>query len=133
MPEGDYVEPLTGEEIIIDLCSQLAGKLRKDCNLRDTDSYSGGYHAKLTVRLEAYGMDTATVEAEVETGVEKPEPDERVDITLDIPVEEALNDVRERSEQPVPTLTMVGGEPVVRPRRYVKQAKVGGGATGEVL
>jgi hypothetical protein len=129
MAEGDYVEPLTGTEIRNDLLFHIDEKLARDCNLRETDSYAGGYHAKVSIELEAYGMDTALVTRTVEVGTARPDPDERVETTLEVPVEPALNAVRERSDQPVPTLTTVGGEPEVRQRRYVKRG--GGGATGE--
>jgi hypothetical protein len=121
MAEDDYVEPLSGEEIVIDLCSQLAEKLRNDCNLRESDSYQGGYSAKITVHLEAYGMDTATVDAQVVTGKPQDSPDELLDTEYEIPVEPALNVVRERSEQPVPTLADEGGQQVVKQRRYVRR------------
>jgi hypothetical protein len=125
MAESDYVEPLTGEEIIIDLCSQIAEKLRRDCNLRGTDSYAGGYSAKVTVHVEAYGIDTVTVEAKVNTGQQQDNPDELIDATFDVPVEGALNEVRERSDQPVPSFThLEGGEAIVRPRRYVRRERV---------
>jgi hypothetical protein len=126
----EYVEPLSGEEIVVDLCSQIAEKLRRDCNLRDSDAYSGGYMAKVQVHLEAYGMDTVTVEAQVSTGKPKDNPDELLDTEYEIPREEALNKVRERSDQSVPTLANEGGQPVVHQRRYVKGAEkvVGGGA-----
>jgi hypothetical protein len=125
----EYVEPLSGEEIVIDLCSRIAEKLRADCNLRESDAYSGGYMAKVTVHLEAYGMDTANVDVAVVTGKPQDTPDELLDTEYEIPREEALNKVRERSDQPVPTLTSEGGQPVVKQRRYVKGAeKVGGGA-----
>lgn len=128
MAEENYVEPLTGEEIIIDLCTQIAEKLRRDCNLRETDSYGGGYSATVTIHLEAYGLDTATVEATLSTGQTQDQPDELIDTTVEVPVEAALNEVRERSEQPVPSLTQFEGEaPAVRPRRYVRR----GAATGE--
>jgi hypothetical protein len=133
MADGDYVEPLTGEEIITDLCCLLADKLRKDCNLRDADSYQGGYSAKVTVHLEAYGMDTANVDVEVAAGKPKDDPDEVIDTTLDVPAEAALDQVRERSDQPVPTLAMDDGQQVVRPRRYIRRERVVGGATGEEL
>jgi hypothetical protein len=133
--DTDYVEPLSGEEIVIDLCDQIAAKLRADCNLRPSDAYSGGYSAKIEIHLEAYGMDTAVVDAVVVTGEQKEEtPDEILVTTLDIPVEPGLNMVRERSSQPVPTLTNEGGTPEIRPRRYVRSAvKTLGGATGEAL
>lgn len=116
----EYVEPLTGEEIVVDLCSLIAAKLRADCNLRESDAYTGGYMAKVSIHLEAYGMDTATVDAEVAHGKQQDAPDEFLDTVLDVPVEPALNVVRERSDQPVPTMTQEGGQPVIRPRRYVR-------------
>jgi len=137
MAEGDYVQPLTGEEIVIDLCSLLAEKLRKDCNLREIDSYEGGYSAKVTVHLEAYGMDTATVDVKAETGTRQENPDELVDTTLEVPVEPALDQVRERSDQPIPEMVQLEtGEQVVRPRRYIRRDRTvvaAGGATGEQL
>jgi hypothetical protein len=128
----EYVEPLSGEEIVIDLCEQLAAKLRTDCNLRATDAYSGGYSAKITVHLEAYGMDTASVDVQIETGKQKDNPDELLHAEFDIPVEPALNIVRERSEQAVPTLSSEGGVDQVRPRRYVRGGKMVGGSAGNI-
>jgi hypothetical protein len=133
MAEGDFVEPLSGEEIIVDLCALLADKLRKDCNLRESDSYSGGYSAKVTVHLEAYGMDTATVDAEVATGQQRDEPDELISMAMEIQQEPALDQVRVRSDQPTPTLTTEAGAPVVKPRRYMRREQATGGATGETL
>jgi hypothetical protein len=139
MAEGDYVEPLTGREIINDLLWQIDEKLTKDCNLRDSDAYAGGYSAKVTISIQAYGMDTAAVEAEVSTGKPKavdPEKDRGIEATLEVPAEAALDQVRERSDQPVPTLTVdSGGKPLIRPRRYGRRdsAAPGGGATGEIL
>lgn len=126
----EYVEPLSGEEIVIDLCSQIAAKLRNDCNLRASDAYSQGYSAKVTIHLEAYGMDTATVDTQVSTGKQRDNPDELLDTTYEIPQDEALNKVRERSDQPVPTLAEEGGQPVVRQRRYVKAERISGGGAG---
>jgi hypothetical protein len=139
MADVEYVEALSGEEIIVDLCSLIAEKLRKDCNLRDSDSYGQGYSARVTIHLEAYGMDTAVVEAEVKSGEPKPFPDTQIDTILEVPAEPALDQVRERSDQPVPTLTRdESGQPEVRPRRYIRQDRLvervaAGGATGEKL
>lgn len=119
----EYVEPISGEEIVVDVCSQLAEKLRSDCNLRTTDAYSGGYYAKISIHLEAYGMDRVEVDAEATVGKQKDNPDELLDTTYEVPVEPALNMVRQRSDQPVPTLTAEQGEPVVKPRRYVRSEK----------
>jgi hypothetical protein len=85
----DYVEPLSGEEIVIDLCEQIAAKLRNK---------------------------------------QQDNPDELLHTDLEIPVEPALNVVRERSGQPVPTLANEGGTTEVRQRRYVRrEQKAGGG------
>jgi hypothetical protein len=118
----EYVEPLSGEEIVVDLCALIAAKLRADCNLRASDAYSGGYMATVSIHLEAYGMDTATVEAAISTGKQQDNPDELINTTYEIPAETALNKVRERSDQPVPTLSSEGGQPVIKPRRYVRGA-----------
>jgi hypothetical protein len=141
MAEGDYVEPLTGEEIINDACVQLAEHLRRDCNLRDTDSYEGGYSFKFKGTLKLYGMDTTTVEVDVAAGKEQSGehvyegPDTVIEAEFEIPQEPALNLVRERSEQPVPTVTTLeNGQQEIRQRRYVRREKVAaGGATGENL
>lgn len=136
MADGDYVEPLTGEEIINDLCVQLAEHLRRDCNLRDTDSYEGGYSAHIKANVQLYGMDTVPVEVALTAGkVQSELPDNVIETELDVPVEPALNIVRERSEQPVPTMTMLeSGEQAVRPRRYIRRERVAaGGATGDSL
>jgi hypothetical protein len=121
----EYVEPLSGEEIVVDLCSQIAQKLRNDCNLRESDAYSGGYMAKVAIHLEAYGMDTVEVKAQITTGTAQGNPDELIDTTYEIAAEPALNKVRERSDQPVPTLANEAGQPVVKPRRYVRGAPKG--------
>jgi hypothetical protein len=76
--------------------------------------------AKVSIHLEAYGMDRVEVDAGVATGRQKDNPDELVDTTYEVPVETALNAVRDRSEQPVPTLSTEDGHPVVKPRRYVR-------------
>jgi hypothetical protein len=135
MADDGYVEPLSGEEIIIDLCEQIAAKLRGDCNLRGSDAYAGGYSAKVSVHLELYGMDTVAVDAEIASGKPQEKADQVISSVLEVPVEPALDQVRERSEQPVPTLIVdTAGQPMdVRPRRYVRRDRVVGAATGEKL
>jgi hypothetical protein len=138
----EYVEPLTGEEIVIDVCSQIATWLRRDCNLRDSDSYQGGYRGTVKLRLDLFGMDQVTVEVEIPVSLPLQvqngdgTPDQVIDAELEIPAESSLNTVRERSDQPIPTLTNEGGQPVVKPRRYVRgdrKIQTQGGATGEEL
>jgi len=134
-----YVEPLSGEEVVIDLCSQIADKLRQNCDLRPVDAYGGGYAAQVSIRVQAFGMDTAEIVTEVNVGKLKenldPEKDREVKTIVDVPVEPALDHVRQRSEQQVPTLTTEEGRPTIKQRRYLRKGSVpqGGGATGEEL
>lgn len=108
MPVNDlsFIPALNGEEIVLDLCGLIAEKLRSDCNLRQIDGYSGGYKAKVTIHIEAFGLDSATVDYEVEADETIPdpenplqEPDEVIDTELEIPVEPDLSLVRDRSNQ----------------------------------
>lgn len=153
MPVNDlvYVPGLNGEEIVIDVCGLLAEKLRSDCNLRAIDSYSGGYKAKITIHLEAFGLDSAIADYSVEvdeTGpgqdlenpVDLTAPDVNLDTELEIPVETNLSEVRERSDQVAgdferkPEITEEG--PVAAPtrqkysRRVKALAAAQGGAAG---
>ncbi len=132
--EDDYVEGLTGEEIIEDLLDQVATKLRGDCNLRDTDSYTGGYDGWVEVHLNLHGLDTASVKTKIVFGVKTEDPDaEEAIVRVDIPLEPRLNLVRERSGQDVPTLAKDDeGKTVVKKRHYAKR-NFGGGTTGESL
>jgi hypothetical protein len=137
--DDDYVEGLTGEEIIEDALDQVAAKLRGDCNLRETDAYQGGYDGWFEVHLNLRGIDLAKVDTRIivskpaEAGATPGETEQKtVDLRVDIPLEPRLNVVRERSGQEVPTLTKdEEGRPVVKKRRYARTAA--GGATGESL
>ncbi len=108
-----FVPALSGEEIVLDLCGLIAEKLRSDCNLRPIDGYAGGYKAKVSIHLEAFGLDQAVVDYTVEadeTGsaqdtenpVDLTEPDVLIDTEVEIPVEPDLSLVRERGQQPTP-------------------------------
>lgn len=61
MPVESLVVGLSGEEIIVDVLDQVEKALRKDCNLRATDSYGQGYSGKVTVELKLIGMDAVSV------------------------------------------------------------------------
>ena len=100
-------------EIVVDICGLIAEKLRSDCNLRPIDGYAGGYKAKVSIHLEAFGLDQAVVDYTVEadeTGpgqdaenpVDLAEPDVLIDTEVEIPVEPDLSLVRERGQQPTP-------------------------------
>jgi hypothetical protein len=53
---------LNREEVIHDFCSQIADRLRRDCNLRESDSYIYGYSGTATIHLDLFGMDRVAVE-----------------------------------------------------------------------
>ena len=150
MADLTYVPALNGEEIVVDVCGIVAEKLRSDCNLRPMDGYSGGYKAKITIHLEAFGLDQATVDYTIEADetvngqdvnnpVDLTSPDVLIDAEIEIPVEEDLSLVRERSGQIAgdfeakPTITEDG--PVVpQKRKYTRRlkalAQAQGGAAG---
>jgi hypothetical protein len=140
MADDDYVEPISGLEINHDLCAQLFAYLSKDCNMRETDAYEGGYSAKLQLTsdkiegtVELLGMDTISIKVDMPI-VKLPGGDySGIEGELEVPVEPSLNLVRERSEQSVPTITSLeSGEQVVKQRRYVRHERAGA-ATGEKL
>lgn len=125
--EDDYVEGLTGTEIIEDALDQVQTKLRADCNLREADAYTGGYDGYVDVHLNLHGLDTVKVETRIPIGAPAlvaPGPDDEaitVDAHVDIPLEARLNVVRERSGQEVPTLAKDDeGHVVVKKRRYAR-------------
>lgn len=129
--EDDYVEGLTGEEIIQDVLEQITARLRGDCNLRESDAYTGGYDGSIEIHLNLYGMDKVGVNTAIPLrslqdpakGLEKHAVDEKVHI----PLETALNVVRERSGQQVPTLARgEDGRPAVKKRTYTRAAARGG-------
>lgn len=157
MPDiSPYIPALNGEEIIQDLCGAVAEKLRTDCNLRPIDGYAGGYKATVKIHIEAFGLDQATVDYEVsvdESGqatdaegepVDLSIPDTLIDTELEIPLEENLSAVRDRSSQPTPDfeikpvveITEEGpvGEPHKRKytRRIRALASAQGGAAGQL-
>lgn len=129
MPDiSSYIPALNGEELIQDLCGAIAEKLRTDCNLRPIDGYAGGYKATAKIHIEAFGLDQAVVDYEVsldETGpgedaenpIDLTLPDTLIDTELDIPQEEDLSLVRERSQQPAPDFE-------AKPMEYTEEGPV---------
>jgi hypothetical protein len=126
--EGDYVEGLTGEEIINDVLDQLGRKLHGDCNLRETDAYPGGYEGEIEYHLRLRGMDTAEVKATVivgspRTGLNENAEVKTADGRVEIALEPELNVVRQRSDQGVPTLSKdENGHPIVKKRHYQRRS-----------
>lgn len=145
-----YVQPLNGAEIISDLLAQIEEKLRADCNLREIDGYSSGYKAKITIHLECFGLDTATVDQEVVVDEVVPdpenplqEPDVNLDTELVVEQEPDLSAVRERSGQSEPSIEITPEGPIATgKRKYSRRLKalteagiagtVQGGAAGEM-
>jgi hypothetical protein len=99
---------LSGEEIITDLCEQIAAQLRRDCNLRPQDSYVNGYSAEVKLKVHCYGIDAADVEMTLTAKKTPPEktdgPEKTVEIDAEVEVahEPNLKDVRQRSGLPEP-------------------------------
>lgn len=136
---------LSGEEIIIDLMEQLSSRLRRDCNLRPSDSYINGYSAEVSIKLHCFGIDTADVESTVQvknTPLVKTEGCENnVSFETEITVahEPDLTAVRERSQQEAPdvenkptqeTASQNNQEPHKRRYGSVKPPRVAGGGAG---
>lgn len=136
MEQDEYVEPLTGEEIINDILDQVERKLRGDCNLRDTDAYTGGYDGTVDIRVRLRGLDTAEVNRTVIVGApataladatgtpaeETTVEETAIEAHLEIPLEERLNLVRERSGQGIPTVSKdENGQTVIKKRRYARK------------
>lgn len=144
MEPEEYVEGLSGEEIINDVLDQVEAKLRGDCNLRANDSYDGGYDGWVEVHLKLRGFDaievkqklivsappSATYQGETGSGEQSAAiAGSTVTTRIDIPLEPRLNVVRERSGQGVPTLTKEEetGQTVVKKRHYARKSTVTAG------
>ena len=115
---------LTGTEIIEDFLNHIRTQLRRDCNLRDSDSYTRGYSATASYKLKLYGVDVTEVESEVAVGFDNPAETEKVEVedVVEIPQELELNAVRERSGQEEPVMTIdTEGLPAIKKRKYQRR------------
>jgi hypothetical protein len=136
---------LSGEEIIIDLCEQIAFKLRRDCNLRSSDSYVNGYSAEIpSIKIHCYGIDQADVELTGLTVGKKPEQltegvAKITDMETEVKVahEPDLQAVRRRSDQDPPDVESKDRDKPAditkgaQPRRYgASKTRVAGGGAG---
>lgn len=127
MAGNEVVTGLNGTEIIEDFLNHLRTRLRRDCNLRDSDSYTRGYSAKGSYTLELYGVDVTEVKSDFEIGFSDPGETDKtfVEGTVDIPQELELNAVRERSGLEEPILTSdAEGRPEIKKRKYTKRQVV---------
>lgn len=126
------VQPLTGEEIITDLLESIAERLRANCNLRPSDSYSRGYSAKVELHIEAYGLDAAKIDTAVVVGAAQDGEDlELVRENIEVPREENLNTVRERSGQEEGPNLQMGQQNQPAKRRYARRNPLVGMAESE--
>ena len=129
---------LSGEEVIRDVVDQISRKLRRDCNLRGSDSYDYGYSGTISIRLKLYGLDDVSSDhsVEVKGGHIQGEPIEEADSEVTIEREPDLDVVRERSNQPEPTVEATKEEPQARQKRkYTRHITapheaIGGGSEG---
>lgn len=103
------VEALSGTEIVEDVLAQIRRKLMGSCDLRDSDSYGGGYSAEITIKMKMYSMDVRQEEFVVAIPAKElpPVTTEEVIVTpfdvnetLEIAQEEDLEIVRERTKEP---------------------------------
>lgn len=127
MANEGFVMPLSGEEIINDVLLHVERKLRTDCNLRDTDAYSGGYDGEINIKLNLHGMDVARAEVSVQMGRPIDDPEAHVlEEKIEIEHDKDLDAVRERSEQEIPIQTLDGtGKHEIKGRKFARRHAVG--------
>jgi hypothetical protein len=58
---------ISGSEIVDDVCSRIADRLSRDCNLRASDCY-GGYAFTASVEIQLLDVYPVTVSAQVAVG-----------------------------------------------------------------
>jgi hypothetical protein len=135
------VQGLNGHEVITDLLYQVEKQLQRDCNLTTMCCYEGGYEAEVQVKLKLHGIDIEKVDTTVSVGVPDQRPGTTVEESVKVDRSEQLDQVRKRSEQPIPTMSKEpDGKPVVKQRRYqqavphaVQPERGEGSATGDQL
>lgn len=131
--ENEYVEGLSGEEIINDVLEQVASRLRNNCNLRLIDCYMGGYEGTVEVHLKLHGFDLTEIKSSIAVSVPASPACagtggeiQHTEITehVEIPLEPRLNLVRERSDQGIPSLGKdANGQAAIKKRRYIRSDK----------
>jgi hypothetical protein len=140
MADREFVEALSGTEIINDVLTQIRKAMERDCNLRSSDAYGRGYSGKITLHLECFALDAAAVDMAIDLHPSKqlldstpetpPDADGRdvkMDMELEIPLVSNLDAVRDRSTEskaaPAPEVEDTQGP---RRRSYGKPPTVGG-------
>lgn len=133
---AEVVTGLSGTEIINDILAQIEARLKRDCNLRDNDSYNRGFSAKIEIHVQCYGLDVASVDSYIDIGTPQDDPEEVV-VTekIEISQEENLTSVRERSQaEPAGDLLdkQTDGVPVGK-RQYKRRLPVTAGGSEGVI
>lgn len=121
MADKSLPDPLSGEEIIVDLAAQIADTLRRDSRLSRNLAYER-YGARVRIHLYAEDLGERT-EVQVDAKLGEPIPDGAEEEVIDLDVTPAPpNAVRERSEQEVPVLTRSAtGKPAIKRVRYASK------------
>ena len=129
MAEKVIPEALSGYEIKQALTHLILDALRKECYLRDDNSYLK-FTGKIKIEVMLHDVGGAPeVKREIPFDMGKiPEgenPDEFLDrFDIEHEIEEAdPNTVRQESEQPIPVLTSENGKPKVERVKYAPQKK----------
>lgn len=140
MADREFVEALSGTEIINDVLTQVRKAMERDCNLRSSDAYGRGYSGKITLHLECFALDATNVDMTIdvrptkellestpETPLDADGKDTVVDLELEIPLVSDLDAVRDRSTESKPA-PATEAEQAQSPRRrsYGKPPTVGG-------
>ena len=157
MPDvSNYVNPLSGRDVVEDILGQIRRKLVGDCSLRKEDGYSGGYSGTVTIKLRLNAVRIVEVEMEIPITqsadviappVESFPPEDVEPVEIDekivIPVEENLITVRDRinenSEKTIEAESEAEAEPHVEEgettvrtkRKYSRRAALIGAVEGE--
>lgn len=119
--------PLSGEEVLEALTQQIRSHLRRDCFLGPTTAYQF-FEAKITLAVKLHDVGRiAEVNTEVVSKIGQPpeNPDEfleQFDSEFEIP-KAPPNEVREETEQPIPTLATEKGKPEIKKVKYAKKGK----------
>ena len=147
MPDPtSFTNPLSGHEVIDDVLAQIRKRLSTDCNLRETDGYSGGYSGTVSVKLNLNAVRISEVEMTIPItdGTKGPSVDSfmpedlvpvEVEEEIQIPLEPNLKEVRQRTvdnndeaeqgsepaPEPVIEATTVSGK-----RRYARESALAG-------
>jgi len=106
---SNYVNPLSGRDVVEDILGQIRRRLHGDCSLRAEDGYSGGYGGEVVIKIKCHAVRSVAIDMTIPVtqspSLAAPAPDTFapdeleeivVDETIKIPIEENLTLVRDR-------------------------------------